>query len=238
MDEISQEERIDESVSSQAAIDHLTRALEDGRDWTTALLEAMALWTTPQETYDGRTYNYFISGEAFDWQLLAERLCNTVDCPMSQREREELLFAGCFPPSFDSSKFKDLLGVEKYRGYLNYYYGITVEEALQLAAELEVQKRQASNGVQYQDDYTEEAFARIYRSPKSALLRIFRGENGLPDNEHMSISESREFTYWLFKYRLKNSDKAKIASDTGKGLKQLERMKRARRESNSTVVAH
>ena len=36
--------------------------------------------------------------------------------------------------------------------------------------------------------------------------------------------QHREFTYWLFKFRVKNSDKAKVASDTTKGLNYLERI--------------
>ena len=54
------------------AVEHLRRSLNQGRHWPTALLEAMALWTTPQETYKGRQYTYFIGGEAFDW-LTARR---------------------------------------------------------------------------------------------------------------------------------------------------------------------
>ena len=39
----------------------------------------------------------------------------------------------------------------------------------------------------------------------------------------MKLVELKEFTYWLFKYRLNNSDKARIASDTKKALRELER---------------
>jgi hypothetical protein len=38
------------------------------------------------------------------------------------------------------------------------------------------------------------------------------------------MAEHRAFTYWLFKYRWANSDKAKIASDTNKGMRELERL--------------
>ena len=38
------------------------------------------------------------------------------------------------------------------------------------------------------------------------------------------MEQSTEFNYWLFKYRMKTSDKAKVASDTRKGLKQLHEM--------------
>jgi hypothetical protein len=37
------------------------------------------------------------------------------------------------------------------------------------------------------------------------------------------LTELKEFTYWLFKYRLRQSDKAKVASDTKKALGQLKR---------------
>jgi hypothetical protein len=33
----------------------------------------------------------------------------------------------------------------------------------------------------------------------------------------------KEFSYWLFKYRLKQCEKAKIASDTKKALRYLKR---------------
>jgi hypothetical protein len=38
----------------------------------------------------------------------------------------------------------------------------------------------------------------------------------------MSLSDMKEFHYWLFKYRLKRSEKPKIASDTRKALVYLQ----------------
>ena len=207
------------------ALDHLRRSLRDGRDWPDALLEAMALWTAPREAYEGRQYNYFIGGEAFEWLLLAERLCESVDGLIPENEKEDLLFTGQFPAPFDQTRFSDLLGVEKYRGYLNYFYGVTVEEALQLAVEYEVQKRRLSGGNRYQDDLVDEAYTRLYRAPKSTLLKQFREDKGYSSKRTMDLNESKEFTYWLFKYRLRSSDSAKIASDTVKGLRQLQQMR-------------
>ena len=37
-----------------------------------------------------------------------------------------------------------------------------------------------------------------------------------------SLSELKEFTYWLFKYRLKHNDKERVASDTRKALKWIQ----------------
>ena len=232
-------EHTTDSTSRQVAFRPLRDAIEGGRAWPTSLLEAMALWTSPRETYRGRTYNYFIAGEAFDWLLLAERLCEAVEGIIPQQEQEELLFSGRFPVSFDWSSFQELMGVDKYRGYLNYHYGVTVEEALQLATELEVHKRHASNGVQYLDDYSDEAHVRIYRASRSELLERFREESGYPSGPRIGLGESKEFTYWLFKYRLKVCDKTKIASDTRKGLDQLRRMKAAwaAHNSNPAVTA-
>ena len=216
-------------TSSEAAIAHLRTSLDAGRGWPSALLEAMALWTSPEETFGGRHFNYFIGGEAFDWLLLAERLLMAADDLVPQVEREELLFSGRFPPTLDPPSFEDLLGVDKYRGHLNHYYGVTVEEALQLAVELEVLKRHASNGVRYRQDFAEEAFVKIYRAPHSELMKTFRDQAGLPSKRSISLAESKEFTYWLFRYRVEMSDKAKVASDTNKGLEQLRSMREASR---------
>ena len=214
--------------TSQTAVDLLASSLADGKDWPTALVEAMAVWPSPRDIHEGRERNYFIAGEAFDWLSLAERLLDTIRRQVPKGEREELLFHGEFPPPFDMDRFKNIIGVDKYRGYLNYYYGVTVEEALQLAVELEVMKQYTSNGLHYKDEAAEVAFRRIYRLSRDELLADFREGNGLTMRRSIDMAESREFTYWLFKYRVKNCDKARIASDTRKGLDQLERMRGAR----------
>ena len=205
-------------------IDNLRRLLKDGVEWPVALLQSMALWTIPVETFLGRKYSYFIGGEAFDWLLLAERMCHEVGNVIPKDEKEELLFTGRFPAPFEETQIKELLGVHKRRGYLNYYYGIVVEEALQLAVEREIHKRKLSNGNQYQGDFSDEVFDKVYREPREALMEEFRVESGYDNLETMSVTQLKEFTYWLFKYRLKTSDKAKIASDTKKGLDALHQM--------------
>ena len=216
----------DAPTASQAAIDHLRDALEAGLDWPEPLLQAMSMWTVPEESYRRRVNTYFIAGEAFDWLLLAERLIAAVKNRVPASEREDLLFHGRFPPHFDASRLGGLLGVDKYRGYLNYHYGVTVEEALQLTAELELQKRDAANCLTDRDDYTENAFRKLYRASRSELLKEFRRERGSANRRSIGLAESKEFTYWLFKRRLKVSDKPRVASDTRKGLDQLRRMGR------------
>jgi hypothetical protein len=67
------------------------------------------------------------------------------------------------------------------------------------------------------------------------LLTKFKIEKGYPKRNSMELGELKEFTYWLFKYRLNNCDKARIASDTKKALQELERQwsqNKHRRDSN------
>ena len=59
------------ATSKAEAIKHLEQAIAGGKHWYLALLEAIGLWNTAEETYSGRTYHYLIGGEAFDWLLLA-----------------------------------------------------------------------------------------------------------------------------------------------------------------------
>ena len=213
-----------ESAAAAEAMNLLRNRVMDGEDWLVALLETIARWGDSESTVNGRLYNYFIGGEAFDWLLLAERLCLGIDGLADQDEVDSLLLAGRLPGRLDEERFRELLGGEKYRGHLNYFYGVTVEEALQVAVETEIVKRLVSNGYTDTADVSDEALSRIYRKPRDELLRGFRAETGASARRRMYVGDAKEFTYWLFKLRLKVSDKARIASDTRKGLDQLARM--------------
>ncbi len=203
------------------AIRHLEQAIVSGTHWYIALLEAIGLWTTAEETHDGRTYRYLIDGGAFDWLLLAERLCETADGLVPDDERNELLFQGKPPLNLTTDEFKKIIGRTKYQQYLNYFYGITVEEALMLAVQQEVRKERRTLGLNKESDYDNEVYQRIYGATKAVLLKCFRQEKGYRQLKSIGLTELKEFTYWLFKYRLKQCDKARVASDTKKALQQL-----------------
>ena len=220
--------------SSAEAIARLREDVRGGVHWAEAVFRAMGQWADAEEEVKGRLYRYFIGGEAFDRLLLAERLLQEVAGEVSEGEIEDFTVRGNLPNGIDEDRIQSLLGVEKYRGYLNFHYGVTVEETLQLAVEQEVIKRYASNGIRRIEDPTEEAFARIYGAGQVELAARFRQEDAGEDctaapldEEPMTMSECKEFTYWLFKLRLRQSDKPKIASDTKKGLDQLHRMRLA-----------
>jgi len=200
------------------AIKHLKQAIANGEHWYVALLEAIGLWDSAHESHDGRSYCYLIDDEAFDWLLLAERLCDAVDGLLSDDEKTTLLFGGKPPLNLSASKFKELIGSAKYRKHLNYFYGITVEEALALAVQDEVRKEKWVSGYCSDKGVTNEAYRRIYGATKAVLLRRFRRSKGYHQLKSINLTELKEFTYWLFKYRLKQCDKARVASDTKKAL--------------------
>jgi hypothetical protein len=207
------------------AIRYLKQAIAGGKHWYIALLEAMGLWTDAGETRDGRQYRYLIDGEAFDWLLLAERLCGAVDGLLPDDEKTALLFYGEPPLKLTPDEFKGLIGEGKYRQYLNYFYGIVVEEALFLAVQEEVRKEKRTLGYNKEYDTVNEVYRRIYGATKLALLRRFRHENKYPLLRSITLTELKEFAYWLFKYRLKQCDKTRVASDTRKALEQLVRQR-------------
>lgn len=205
------------------AVGYLKQAIASGKHWYPALLGAVGLWMSAEETYDGRKYVYLIDGEAFDWLLLAERLLDALGDFIPENEKEALLFHGIPPFELSVREVKELIGDIKYGMYLNYFYGITVEEALQLAVQEEVDKDRHVQGLGRYSDTSGEAWRRIYNADKDALLDRFRMEKRLPKRASMTLDEMKQFTYWLFKYRFKRSEKARIASDTKKALDYLKR---------------
>lgn len=205
------------------AIFHLRQSVAEGKNWYIALLEAISLWGSAEETHNGQFYRYLISGEAFDWLSLAQRLCLEVDGVVPEQEREDLLFSAIPPIDLSQRDFRALLGEAKYRAYLNYLYGIVVEEALVAAVADEVHKDVGSLGIHHPDKIEREAYRRVYDSEFELLLRQFFADCGRGPTEDMSLIEEKEFTYWLFKRRVDGCEKARVASDTKKALEWLQR---------------
>jgi hypothetical protein len=206
------------------ALEGFRAALLRGDPWFPALLEAIRLWDRTEEVHEGRHYRYLIGGEALDWLLLAERLTSEVRELIPEDELEALLFLGRPPQPIDRETFRRSIGPAKFRSYLNYFYGVTVEEALLLAAEEEILKESA--GVFHRVRATEDAYERIYGAPLSELLAEFGAERGIDPTQPLPFDEYKEFTYWLFKRRVRTHHPARVASDTKKGLETLIRHRR------------
>jgi hypothetical protein len=215
--------------AAEDPIGFLRETIAAGEHWYLALLKTMARWDQAEEIIDDRHYRYLVGGEAFDWLLLAERLVDELDGIVTAPEREALLFHGHPPLDVSDDEFQSLIGTPKYQAYLNYLYGVVVEEALQLAVEEELAKEHhshvwAAGGLDGANIYQ-----RIYGRAQDELLAEFQTERGLALTSSLDYSDLREFTYWLFKYRVRNGEGARVASDTRKGLAALSRLENAYR---------
>ena len=208
--------------SSARAISHLRLAIQKGQRWYFALLEAIGMWQADEECVEGRLYKYLIDGEALDFLLLAERLTETARDLIPEQERVALLFNSKAPIEVSADEMRRLMGDSRYHQHLNYFYGITAEEALILAVQDEVRKDERSLVIK-EFDTIDESFQRIYDQSRAELLKMFRRDRGERTSRSLKLSEMREFTYWLFKYRLKHTDKARVASDTKKALARLKK---------------
>ncbi len=211
------------------AIEHLKQAVTEGKHWYMALLEAIKLWKSPEEDYQGRHLRYLIDGEAFDWLLLAERLSDEISGSIPEEERLNLLFFDLPPLELTREEFKKLIGSVKYRAYLNYLYGVLVEENLVAAVVDEIRKERLVAGSTKHEDILDKAYRRIYSHNQQVLLDSFRKEKKYPKRKSMTLGEMKEFTYWLFKYRIKRCDKSRVASDTKKALIKMQRNLAARK---------
>jgi len=211
------------AASDAKAIEHLKQAVATGKHWYIALLEAIKLWKSAEEDYHGRHLRYLINGEAFDWLLLAERLSDEISQSIPEKERANLLFFDIPPLELTKEEFKKLVGPAKYRAYLNYLYGVLVEENLISAVVDEIRKERLASGSNKKEDILDKAYRRVYGANQQSLLDRFRKEKRYPKRKSTNLSELKEFTYWLFKYRIKKSDKSRVASDTKKALIKMQR---------------
>lgn len=198
------------------AIQHLRSDVRSGRNWYLALLEAIRMWRSPEECYKEEQFKYLLGGQAFDWLRLAERLCDEIREYIPEAELVNLLFFDRPPIEISETEFKEALGPAKYRAYLNYLYGVLIEQALLLAAVYELRKGRISP--LNPEDEIEQAYRKIYRAGQAELLDTFEKEMKYPRRVSLTLTEMKEFTYWLFQYRIKISEKPRVASDTKKAL--------------------
>ena len=198
------------------AVRHLKAEVKANKGWYPTLLAAISMWRSPEEEYNGERYLYLIGGQAFDWLRLAERLCDEIKDMVPEDELTGLLFFDRPPVRLTEAEFKRALGPAKYRAYLNFLYGVLVEQALLMASIYEVRK--ASIVSLKSEEEAAKAYRRVYHAELADLLDAFQKEMKYPHRKSLTLTEMKEFTYWLFKYRVKTSEKSRIASDTKKAL--------------------
>ncbi|MBI4220569.1 MAG: hypothetical protein HY682_10520 [Chloroflexi bacterium] len=210
------------------------RLVAPDADWMSALFETIAEWPLARETAFDREFFFLIDGEAFDWVALVERILLDPSLKWPADAGDRLLGSPGFPDEMSEAEFRRRIGPAKQRAYLNYFYGVVVEEALLLAVEEDIRKRRFSNGLLHTDARANDAFVHLYGATPADLLKEFRkerpGVGGSPrvrTAKTETMTQAAAFTYWLFKRRIQKADPARLASDTRKGLEQLQRMRAA-----------
>ena len=192
--------------------------------WHVALLQAMGQWSLTHESVAGRDWQYVIGGEALDGLALAQRLCLEIPNVVPPYELESLLFHGQWPERMTQERLRELIGPYRYTALLNFRYGVVVEEALQLVAEESIRKSRLARCYQDSDAVIEDAHRHLYGDTRTNLLAEFlRDTAGIwgTDSDALSLTAWQEFTYWLFKRRVKKWHPARVASDTRRGLQRL-----------------
>ena len=223
------------AVSVEVVLDWLEDALRQPfTDWRTAVLEAIGRWPLASEVVDGERYDYLLAGEAFDWKLLAQRIRTRLQGTIPEDEWGSWIGSPVPFGGLEEAEFTRVLGVEKHRAHLSYFYGVTVEQALQTAVGEEIAKRRVAGGRAPNQESRENAFPRLYGSSQMVLWHDFVASKKSEDSDNhdhlngeASLNVMDDFTYWLFKKRMGRADPARVASDTRKGLAQLERMRQA-----------
>jgi len=204
-------------------IQELRESISSGQEWYGAMLHAVREWPLTEEELDGERYVYLLDGEALDLIRLVERLCGEVADLVPEDDVVRLIANDRPPIDHAYVDLKALIGPDKYRAYLTFIYGVLVEEMVVHAVVEDLRKRRRTAGLTRYDAELDDAYKYVYGSTRSELLNLFRGDKGLPRRNHVTLTEMKEFTYWLFKMRLKNSDKSRVASDTKRALTVLHR---------------
>lgn len=218
------------SLQANAAVTHFRRAIQQGTHWYVALLESVGLWEEPAERFRGRVRTYLIGGEALDWLWLADRLCTDVRDLIPATELNDLLFHGNAPIHLETVEFRELIGPLKYGCFLNYFYGVTVEEALFFALEEEARRHSIVPGGKFD---LNPLYLDLYGSTEETLLREFLHSETAPATVSLDVQEQKAFTYFLFKRRVAYCLPARVASDTKRGLAELRRQYLAARRSTA-----
>lgn len=237
---ISARTDVESAMVHQGIIARLRMQAGCDQPWHIALLDAIGQWSRPNEQSHGRYWHYVIGGEALDWLTLSQRLCLEIPDAVPNRELEDLLFRGQLPERVGPERFRRMIGSYRYTALLNFHYGVTVEEALQLLTEDAIRKNRLARCYQDSDDLVEEAHRVLYGDTRADLALQFLDETGglwANDMESFSLPAWYEFTYWLFKGRIRKWHPARIASDARRSLDLLGELQSAENALPSYLFA-
>jgi len=213
----------DLSSSEVETLDKLRLELQTGKDTIRALIIASAKWPLSEEVIEDSHYRYILAEEAFDLFSLINRLAGDCKDVISSTHLMDAVFVDEYDLVTSCEYLRIELGGVKYSQYLNYFYGVLLEEILLFATEDEVRKMYTSNGFRNAAQETDIAMIRLYGANERALLNRYCIETGFePIKDEMDVTQKKEFTYWLFKFRMRWAEPAKAASDVSKALNYMQ----------------
>ncbi len=223
--------RADESSECQRLLLKLRREVSaNPSDWKLSVLNIVAEWPIASESVNGEQFQYIVGGEAFNWKRLAERLIlNLESSEITNPARSEMwewLHSDHVFGGFEEGLFRRTLGIDRWRGHLNYFYGVHLEQCLFTAIQNRIHRRRFARGMPLTDDSADEAYEGLYYDEESVLWQKFLDEV-VPDNAPIesddcrSLSLDDEFTYWLFKRRIDSTHPAQVAYETQRGLQMM-----------------
>ena len=108
---------------------------------------------------------------------------------------------------------KKVISKNKLSQMRNFYYGIIIEDLIYIQKSQQYLKNSRYTTNEY-DGYEE-----IYGKNINLLFQQFAKITKFTNQTKINLYTYKEFIYWLFKFRIKNSDKTKVASDTNLSIK-------------------
>lgn len=194
-------------------IQELKSKIENGINWEKAVVDCISDWDINEEFYRGYKYKYWINNEAFDWMTLTERLGSAIKSYLNKKKYHELIFTGLLPNKSSYEYMKKVISKNKLSQMRNFYYGIIIEDLIYIQKSQQYLKN-SLNDINDYDGYEE-----IYGKNINLLFQQFAKNIKFTKQSTINLYTYKEFIYWLFKFRIKNSEKTKVASDTNLSIK-------------------
>ena len=195
-------------------IQELRNEVSQGENWQKSVAKYIGLWNEKEEFYRGYKYIYLIDDEALDWLNLTERLVSSIKSYITKEEYNYVSTSGLLLDQDIYKYIKETIPKKKLSQMRNFYYGIIIENLIYHYKILEYQK----NTIVVEDN-DQRFYEEIYNKPIEVLYEIFYKERRTINKNKLNFHELKLFSYWLFKYRLKHSDKTKMAHETNTALK-------------------
>ena len=108
---------------------------------------------------------------------------------------------------------KKVISKNKLSQMRNFYYGIIIEDLIYIQKSQQYLK----NSIYTTNEY--DGYEEIYGKNINLLFQQFAKNTKFTNQTKINLYTYKEFIYWLFKFRIKNSDKTKVASDTNLSIK-------------------